>query len=160
MPPLVHHKRSLSERATRGQRRTGDTACVKAWHALGCEAYRQWTDCCSATRRLIGLPLQPRLTSRNLRKRRERRQVQVADTPGQHGTAGARRGFPPAWAVPHPLGVEQVAVGCEDASCGGTGERRARGACPRGWVANMPACEAEGGDGVGAKRLAVIAGTW
>src|SRR5207237_9265655 len=38
-----NRRRSLSERATRGQRRKGYTARVKVWHALGCEACGQCT---------------------------------------------------------------------------------------------------------------------
>src|SRR5687768_5089477 len=45
-----------------------------------------------ATRRMIGLPLRPRLTMRNLRKRRGRRQVQVADTLGPKWESGGQAG--------------------------------------------------------------------
>src|SRR5262245_45835840 len=45
-----------------------------------------------ATRRMIGIPLRPMLTQRNLRKRRNSRQVQVADTPGPKWESGGHAG--------------------------------------------------------------------
>ena len=45
-----------------------------------------------ATRRMIGLPLWPMLTMRNLRKRRNSRQVEVAETPGPKWESGGHTG--------------------------------------------------------------------
>src|SRR5215510_411197 len=47
-----------------------------------------------ATRRMTGLPLRPRLTLRNLRKRRHRRQVKMAETPGPKWESGGQAGSP------------------------------------------------------------------
>src|SRR6516162_305334 len=52
-----------------------------------------------AIRWMTGLPLRPRLTMRNLRKRRHRRQVQVAETPGPTWESGGHA----ASSLPHGL---------------------------------------------------------
>ena len=52
-----------------------------------------------ATRRMIGLPLWPMLTMRNLRKRRNSRQVEVAETPCPKWESGGHTGSLSVWAV-------------------------------------------------------------
>jgi hypothetical protein len=58
-----------------------------------------------ATRRMTGLPLRPMLTTRNLWKRRNSKQVKVAETPGPKWGGGGHTGS----FLPHVLSLNRSA---------------------------------------------------
>src|SRR5262249_48048046 len=112
-----------------------------------------------ATRRLSGLPLRPRLTMRNLRKRRHRRQGKMAEPPGPQWESGGQAGspLPPGLSLIRSASSRQLRVARTSLR---TDLGNSNTVYPMGGDAKMPAYGMEDGGSVGAQRLAVMARTW
>src|ERR671936_858207 len=112
-----------------------------------------------AIRRMTGLPLRPRLTMRDLRKRRHRRQVQMAETPGPKWESGGHAESP----LPHGLSPIRSASS-RQLRVASTSLVKELGhsntVCPRQGDEKMPAYGLEDGGSVVAQGLAVMVRTW
>src|SRR6516165_5695310 len=112
-----------------------------------------------ATRRRSGRPLRPRLTRRNLRKRRLRRQGHMAETPGPPWESGGQAGspLPPGLSLLRSASRRQRRVASTSLL---TALGTSHTVYPMGGDATRPAYGREDGGSVGAQRLAVRARTW
>ena len=112
-----------------------------------------------AIRRRSGRPLRPRLTRRNLRKRRHRRQGHMAETPGPPWESGGQAGspLPPGLSLLRSASRRQRRVASTSLL---TALGTSHTVYPMGGDATRPAYGREDGGSVGAQRLAVRARTW